>query len=84
MMPVVNAAGTVGPCLFVFKGKRIPFRQVLINESFETETYKDMLPRESLPSGKKVDESTVPISIHGRRNSWKMYMISRLVIALSL
>ena len=45
VMPVVSASGESGPPLFVFRGKRLPFREVLHNGKAEIQTYADYLPR---------------------------------------
>ena len=48
MMPAISAGGDTPPPLFVFKGKRLPFREVL-NEGRQTlETPADLLPRKSV------------------------------------
>eukprot|EP00171_Calliarthron_tuberculosum_P005712 IDg5712t1 len=48
MLPVVSAAGDAGPPLFVFKGSRAPFRNVLVNGAVYQQTYASMLPRGSV------------------------------------
>lgn len=45
LMPVVSAAGDVGPPLFVFKGTSLPYRNVIENGNIVTQTYTTYLPR---------------------------------------
>ena len=45
VLPVVSASGETGPPLFVFKGKCIPYRQVLVGGALRAETYTQYLPR---------------------------------------
>eukprot|EP00171_Calliarthron_tuberculosum_P001354 IDg1354t1 len=45
MMPIINAAGEAGPVLFVFKGKALPYRNVLRGGSIRSETLASYLPR---------------------------------------
>ena len=45
LMAVVSASGDTGPPLFVFNGKNIPYRSVLINSVVVNETYASYLPR---------------------------------------
>ena len=44
-MPVVSAAGEAGSPLYVFKGKRLPFREVLSHDVVQVQTYAQLLPR---------------------------------------
>ena len=44
VMPVVSADGQQGPPLFIFKGKRLPFREVVVNGRVEVQTYATFLP----------------------------------------
>lgn len=48
MMPFISSARDTASTLFVFKGKRKPFRQVFIEGYFITETFANLLPRGSL------------------------------------
>lgn len=48
MMPVISAAGLHSPPLFVIKGKRMTFRNKLVNGNVLTETPADCLPREAV------------------------------------
>eukprot|EP00171_Calliarthron_tuberculosum_P006015 IDg6015t1 len=48
MLPAISAAGSVAPPLFVFKGKKIPYREVLLGGKAVVQTYADLLPRHSL------------------------------------
>eukprot|EP00171_Calliarthron_tuberculosum_P023503 IDg23503t1 len=45
LMPVVSAAGSSGPPLFVFTGSHLPYRQVVVNGQISTQTYAAYLPR---------------------------------------
>lgn len=45
LMPAVSAAGEIAPPLFVVKGKRLPFREVLVDGRVEVQTLAQMLPR---------------------------------------
>ena len=47
-MPCVNAQGDFAPTLLVFKGSRLPYRQVLNHFNHQVETLSDCLPRGSL------------------------------------
>lgn len=48
MLPVISAAGQNGPTLFIFKGRRMPYRQILRRGVVHTETFAELLPRGSL------------------------------------
>eukprot|EP00171_Calliarthron_tuberculosum_P002273 IDg2273t1 len=48
MMPVISAAGQCGPTLFIFKGQRMPYREVLRHGVAHVQTYADLLPRGSV------------------------------------
>lgn len=50
MMPVISAAGDSGPTLFVFKGTRLPYRNVARGGHVVAETYADYLPRDAVIS----------------------------------
>ena len=47
VMPVVSADGEQGPPLFVFKGKRLPYREVLVEGRVEVQTFSTFLPRDA-------------------------------------
>ena len=48
MMPIINADGDCAPPLFVMKGKRVPYREVLQNGIVLPETPLSRLPRTSV------------------------------------
>lgn len=48
MLPVISAAGQLGPTLFIFKGQNMPYRKVLRGGEVLVETYADPLPRGSV------------------------------------
>eukprot|EP00171_Calliarthron_tuberculosum_P022368 IDg22368t1 len=50
MMLVVSAAGDYGPTLFVFKGKTLPYRNVVRGGHVIAETYADYLPSNAVIS----------------------------------
>ena len=45
VVPVISAAGETGTPLFVFKGKRMPYRHVVVDGMVRVETYAQCLPR---------------------------------------
>ena len=45
IMPFISAIGERGPPLFVFKGRRISFRQVIVDGQVRTQTCAQVLPR---------------------------------------
>ena len=48
IMAAVSAGGVVGPSLWVFKGMRLPYREVIISGSCVTETLSSYLPTGAL------------------------------------
>ena len=48
MLPAVSAIGDAAPPLFVFKGRQLPYRQVIGNGRSSVETYADCLPPRAL------------------------------------
>ena len=62
IMACVSAGGVVGPSLWVFKGMRLPYREVIISGSRVTETLSSYLPRSALvamePSSPGVNSSS--------------------------
>jgi len=48
IMPCISASGDMAPLLFVFKGKNLPYREVLEHGHKQVQTYDDLLPRGSL------------------------------------
>lgn len=48
VMAIMNARGDTGPPLFVFKGARPPYRQVVVNGRICTETYASHIPKGSV------------------------------------
>eukprot|EP00171_Calliarthron_tuberculosum_P008123 IDg8123t1 len=50
MMLTVSASGEVGPVIFVFKGKHLPYRSVMRGGHVQQETYVDHLPRTAMIS----------------------------------
>lgn len=87
VMPVISASGRLASSLFVFKGKRLPYRVVSLNGFKVFETYADHLPKGSMVSmreenggvdGKKFynwAHSFVNESKDLRQNRKKMLMI---------
>lgn len=53
MFPVSIATGAVGPTLFVFKGKQMPYRENLRHGKAHMRIYADLLPRQSSVSFKE-------------------------------
>lgn len=47
LMSVVSAASDSGPPLFVFKGKTLPYRDVIVDGVIVTQTYAEFLLRGS-------------------------------------
>lgn len=47
-LPSISAAGDIGPCMYIFKGTRLPFRQILVDGEVHTETLTSYLPRHSM------------------------------------
>ena len=52
-MPVVSAAGKMGPTLFGFKGKHLPHRKVLRDGKVWMEGLAELLPRHSLVTSRE-------------------------------
>ena len=48
LMPVVNAAGEAGPCLFDFEGSQLPFRNIVVGDHIQTGTPTSDLPTQSV------------------------------------
>ena len=48
MMPCISASGDIGPTLFLFKGIRLPYREVNVGPNRVVETPLHKLPRNSL------------------------------------
>lgn len=48
MLSVVSAAGDITPVLFVFKGARIPYREIIVDDAVHFETVAYFLPRDAL------------------------------------
>lgn len=53
MMASISAAGNSGPPLFVFKGKKLPFRRVVRGGEEVYESLADVLPRHSVISARE-------------------------------
>lgn len=48
IMPCIRAIGAHGPSLWVFKGMRLPYREVKVGETRATETLGSYLPGDAL------------------------------------
>jgi len=48
VMPCVNAGGEIGPTLYVFKGQKMPYREVVVGGKLVVETFATHLPRNSV------------------------------------
>lgn len=48
MMPIVSAAGSAGPVLYVFKGTQMPYRTVRRNSTEVTESLSPHFPRNAI------------------------------------
>lgn len=68
IIPVVSAAGVVGPSLWIFQGTRIPCRDVLIGGKRYTHTLSTFLPAHGLVH-MELDRRTLAriVSINGLR-----------------
>lgn len=45
VLPSINAAGDLGPCLFIFKGAHLPYREVQVDGKTHVQTLSTFLPR---------------------------------------
>lgn len=46
--PCISASGDIGPCMYIFKGSQLPYRQILVDGIVHTQTLTSYLPRSSL------------------------------------
>ena len=48
MLPSISATGDIGPTSFIFKGSKLPYHEVLIDDRIYIETLSSHLPRGAL------------------------------------